>query len=137
MSENSITKNKCDSIDVIVGERLKKRRLLLKISQQDLGQAIHVSPQQIRKYECGTNRMTSGKLYELAEALQVSIEYFFDDKNYAQKAEEGKITPRLIENQIEEGELSELVRYFNTMRDITVRKKVLDLIKSLGLVKPA
>jgi transcriptional regulator with XRE-family HTH domain len=64
-------------VDTQVGAKLRARRLLLGISQEDLGKAVGVSFQQIQKYEKGTNRIGASRLQKLAHALQVPISYFF------------------------------------------------------------
>jgi transcriptional regulator with XRE-family HTH domain len=59
--------------DIVIGERIKAQRNLIEMSQDDLGQALGVSFQQIQKYEKGINRISSGRLTELATTLQCSV----------------------------------------------------------------
>ena len=59
--------------DIVIGERIKAQRNLIEMSQDDLGQALGVSFQQIQKYEKGINRISSGRLIELANTLQCSV----------------------------------------------------------------
>ena len=56
--------------DIVIGESIKAQRNLIEMSQDDLGQALGVSFQQIQKYEKGVNRLSSGRLVELAVTLQ-------------------------------------------------------------------
>lgn len=65
-------------IDLYVGKRLRRRRRLLWLTQQQLGESIGIRFQQVQKYECGANRMTASRLWELAAALSVPVNYFFD-----------------------------------------------------------
>ena len=65
-------------IDLHVGKRLRWRRRLLGLTQQELASQVGVRFQQIQKYECGANRVTSGRLYDLSRALNVKVQYFFD-----------------------------------------------------------
>ena len=65
-------------IDLHFGMRLRRRRRLLGMSQQELGRACGVRFQQIQKYESGANRLMAARLWDLAEALGVSPGYFFD-----------------------------------------------------------
>lgn len=67
-----------DETDLHVGKRLRRRRRLLGMTQQDLATQVGVRFQQIQKYECGANRITASRLYELAKAMNVSVQYFFD-----------------------------------------------------------
>ena len=138
MSEESGTKGKADHIDNHVGKRLKRRRILLGLSQQDLGEAVNVSIQQIQKYEKATNRIASGKLFSLAKLLRVPVSYFFDEDSEETNlgfAEEQAKFEAGESNFASERELITLVRSFNEMKDAGLRKKVLDLVKTLSTAK--
>ena len=79
MSEQlSEKKGRADNIDKLVSRRLKMRRMILGLSQNDLGKAVDVSIQQVQKYEKATNRISSGKLFAFAKFLKVPINYFYD-----------------------------------------------------------
>ena len=67
-----------DEIDVHLGRRLRRRRRLLGLTQQQLAGACGVRFQQIQKYECAANRLSAARLWELAIALGVQPNYFFD-----------------------------------------------------------
>jgi transcriptional regulator with XRE-family HTH domain len=69
---------KAGAIDRHVGARIRERRLMLGLSQQELADAIGVTYQQAHKYERGLNRIAAGRLYEIAQALDVPISWFFD-----------------------------------------------------------
>lgn len=64
-------------IDVHVGQRVKERRKLLKLTQTNLANALKLSFQQVQKYERGDNRFSASKLYLAAKFLKVPITYFF------------------------------------------------------------
>lgn len=65
------------NIDVLIGARIKGRRIALKISQTTLAEAIGVRFQQVQKYESGANRVSASRLLMIAETLGVPISYFF------------------------------------------------------------
>jgi transcriptional regulator with XRE-family HTH domain len=65
-------------VDAHVGNRIKMRRLMLNISQGDLGKHSRITFQQIQKYERGANRVSASRLQEFAKLLQVPISFFFD-----------------------------------------------------------
>ncbi|MGB3626842.1 MAG: helix-turn-helix transcriptional regulator [Henriciella sp.] len=65
-------------VDTIVGERIRRRRILSGLTQDQLGEALGVSYQQIQKYETGANRVSAGRLYLLAERLDISPGWFFE-----------------------------------------------------------
>ena len=67
-----------NSIDKHVGARVRMRRMMLKMSQTSLGNALGVTFQQVQKYEKGTNRIGAGRLQQIAGLLQVPIEFFFE-----------------------------------------------------------
>jgi transcriptional regulator with XRE-family HTH domain len=66
-------------IDVHVGGRIRLRRTLLGISQSTLAETIGLTFQQGQKYEKGTNRVSSSRLVDMANALDVSVPYFFEE----------------------------------------------------------
>ena len=66
------------SIDVHVGERIRQRRAVLDLSLDVVASRIGVSPQQLQKYEAADNRITAGRLFTCAIALDVPVSFFFD-----------------------------------------------------------
>ncbi len=65
-------------IDLHLGRRLRRRRRLLGLTQQQLGDRVGIRFQQVQKYECGANRISAARLWELAEALETPVSYFYD-----------------------------------------------------------
>jgi transcriptional regulator with XRE-family HTH domain len=66
------------TVDDYVGMRIRERRIMLGLTQHELAELIGVTYQQVHKYECGINRMTAGRLYEIARELNAPIEYFYE-----------------------------------------------------------
>lgn len=66
------------AVDRHVGARIRERRLMLGMSQQQLAEAIGVTYQQAHKYERGLNRISAGRLYGIAQVLGVPVSWFFD-----------------------------------------------------------
>ena len=66
------------AIDTHVGTRVRDRRVVMKMSQAALGEALGLTFQQVQKYEKGVNRIGAGRLQHIAGILQVPIEYFFE-----------------------------------------------------------
>ncbi len=64
-------------VDVYVGRRIRHRRWLIDISQQELAERVGLRFQQIQKYETGSNRVSASKLWEISRVLNVPVEYFF------------------------------------------------------------
>lgn len=67
-----------NTVDVLVGKRIRARRTALGLTQAELGQAIGVRFQQVQKYETGANRVSASRLWAIAEFLDVDVVFFFD-----------------------------------------------------------
>ena len=66
-------------IDKGVGQKIRQRRTLLGMTQQQLADLIGVTYQQAHKYERGSNRISAGRLFEIARVLNVGVDYFYQD----------------------------------------------------------
>lgn len=130
-------KGRADEIDKLVSRKLKMRRMMLGLSQQEIGKAIDVSIQQVQKYEKATNRIASGKLYTLANLLKVPINYFFDVNAETNKvmstafAEEHEEYDAGDEAIVSEKEVISLIKSFSEVSNPQTRKKIIELIKSM------
>ena len=72
-----------ENFNIHLGKKLRMRRLSLGLTQTKVAQAIHVTFQQIQKYEKGTNGVSSSRLMQLSSFLKVPITYFYEDyKDY-------------------------------------------------------
>jgi transcriptional regulator with XRE-family HTH domain len=118
-----------NDIDVYLGKRLRRRRRLLGLTQQQLAGAVGVRFQQIQKYECGANRISAARLWQLSEALEVPVGYFYDGlsdqarQDAAAEAEGGEMFARK--------ETLDLVRAYYLLGE-RPRRRLLDLAKSLN-----
>lgn len=65
-------------VDVHVGKRVRHRRWMVGMTQQQLGDIVGIKFQQIQKYETGMNRISASRLWDIARALGVSISFFFE-----------------------------------------------------------
>lgn len=130
------TKGKTDEMDKAVGNRLKARRILLGLSQQDLGDAVNVSIQQIQKYEKAMNRISCGKLYILSKLLKTPISYFFNNtKNVADSFALEEDQAHFAEEEVDlvsDKEAITLLRFYKGIKDESVRQKILDLVKTVA-----
>ncbi len=70
--------SRTQDIDRHVGSRIRERRIMLGLTQQQLADLIGVTYQQAHKYERGINRVSAGRLFEVAQVLSVPVNYFFD-----------------------------------------------------------
>ncbi len=83
--------NKATDIDRHVGVKIRERRVMLGLSQQQMADMIGVTYQQAHKYERGINRISAGRLYEIAQVLTVPIGFFFDG---AESGRASELNPR-------------------------------------------
>ncbi len=112
------------------------------MSQERLGDSLGLTFQQVQKYERGVNRVGASRLYDLSRVLDVPISFFFDDmpENRGQsitngvagfaERPEGYGAP--ADDPLAKRETLELVRAYYRITDPAVRKRVFDLIKSMG-----
>ncbi len=140
--QNSTDENKPDPIDIYVGVRLRQRRTLVGMSQNQLGQAIGLTFQQVQKYERGTNRVGASRLYNISRLLNVSVNYFFEGLHEASLAaraigfaEDGQESlegaPGLDKDIMHRRETLELVRTYYKISDPKKRRKLLELVRSM------
>jgi transcriptional regulator with XRE-family HTH domain len=127
-------------IDVHVGARIRLRRTLLGISQTTLAEAVGLTFQQVQKYEKGANRVSSSRLVDMANALDVDIPYFFQEMS----AEVGQQTPSMLmdmkklpevndeKDPMVKRETLELVRAYYRIPDPAVRKRLAELVRAVA-----
>lgn len=129
-------------IDVHVGSRIRLRRTLLGMSQERLGESLGLTFQQVQKYERGVNRVGASRLFDLSRVLDVPISFFFDDMPDSLAATFGGMPARrqtsaeaqdpFGDDTLTRRETLELVRAYYRISDPSLRKRVFDLIKSMG-----
>jgi len=83
--------NRANDTDRHVGARIRERRIMLGLSQQQMADLIGVTYQQAHKYERGINRVSAGRLFEIARVLGVTVAHFYDGLD---QPEEKQITSR-------------------------------------------
>ena len=120
-----------NEIDVHLGKRLRRRRRLLGLTQQQLAGACGVRFQQIQKYECGANRITASRLFDLSRAMNVTVQYFFDGMAPANPMPNAANDAEQMEGDIlSQKETLELVRAYYRLGE-RPRKRLLELAKAL------
>jgi transcriptional regulator with XRE-family HTH domain len=130
-------------IDVHVGSRIRLRRTLLGMSQERLGEALGLTFQQVQKYERGVNRVGASRLFDLSRVLDVPISFFFDDmpeslaNTYGGQATRrstgfSETQDSFSDDALNRRETLELVRAYYRITEPAVRKRVFELIKSMG-----
>lgn len=125
-------------LDVYIGKRLKLRRLMLHMSQDELASMVGVTFQQIQKYEAGITKICASRLFIIAKVLQVDIPYFYDglEKEVPgiDKFEENvnAVSEKIVEfDPMRDNETLELVNTYWKLQNPEKRKKILDFIISM------
>ena len=113
-------------IDLHLGRRLRRRRRLLGLTQQQLALAVGIRFQQIQKYECGANRISAARLWQLAEALETPVAYFYDGLAEAAAREEDRGGEMFSRK-----ETLDLIQAYYRLSE-RPRRRLLDLAKSLN-----
>jgi len=124
-------------VDVHVGNRLRQRRVLLGITQTTLGKAVGLTFQQVQKYERGSNRISSSRLFKFAKVLNVPVSHFFE-----------RMAPRIATGQRKVGrpksnmndgaaidtkrETLELVRAYYKITNNRVRQEIRVMVQALA-----
>jgi transcriptional regulator with XRE-family HTH domain len=121
-----------DLIDRHVGSRVRMRRMMLDMSQTDLGQAFGVSYQQIQKYEKGLNRMGASRLQQAANILGVSVSFFFENLPGTQPPGQGAPLPDYIDEFVSSYDGMRLIRAFMRLDNGGVRRAIVTLVEEIS-----
>ena len=130
MSESKLP----SGIDRLVGQRLRWRRRELRLTQEKLGELLSLTFQQVQKYEKGVNRISAGRLYEIAAALGVQIAYFYDGASELLPNRESVVAEQDASPQtpILSADTLELIAAFQTITDPSVRKSILSNVSAMA-----
>ena len=128
-------------IDVHVGKRIKLRRALLGMSQEELAAKLGITFQQIQKYEKGNNRVGASRLYDMVNALDAPVSFFYDDIpedacTFSPMTLSGT-KPVAVHSEgdaIARKETQELLSVYYAISDPKVRKSIYEMAKALGRI---
>jgi len=136
-----ITNN--NAIDMHVGRRIRLRRTLLGMSQDQLGCELNITFQQVQKYERGANRVSASRLWDISQILDAPINYFFDDmsestmqrspRRVSRGVEGESLSPDQSKDPMARRETLELVRTYYSIKKPLVRKRIVDMVKSIAM----
>lgn len=137
--------NEPNPVDKHVGQRIRLRRTILHITQQQMAEMLGLTFQQIQKYEKGMNRVGASRLWDISRVLEVPMDFFFDDMDVgvAQKSPrmlnsidngsyfaENKQT--LSDDPMKRAETLELVRAYYKIPNRVIAKNLFNLIVALS-----
>ena len=118
-------------LDSFIGRKVKKKRSELGMSQGKLGRFLGVSFQQIQKYENGKNRISASTLLQISRILGVDFSYFIEGYDTVESLHDvSTVTYQSYGNK----ESNLLITHFFKIKDFTLRKQILDIIKRISLL---
>lgn len=118
-------------VDVHVGKRVRHRRWMVGMTQQQLGEIVGIKFQQIQKYETGMNRVSASRLWDIAAALDVSISFFFEGIESDDPVHKATSQDTLKGDLLADKEALELVRSYYNIPEAQ-RRRLFDLARVLS-----
>ena len=112
------------SLDREIGRRIRVRRLEVAMSQTSLGNALDLSFQQIQKYEKGSNRVSSGRLQQIAQILDVPVTFFFGDLRGSGGSE--------VSTLLASAYALRMLKAFSRIHDRRVQKRTVELVEAIA-----
>jgi len=116
-------------VDAHVGKKIRQRRWMVGQTQQQLAESVGIKFQQIQKYETGMNRVSASRLWEIAEALDVPVAYFFDGLGQAEEAAAGDA--RMPGDFLADKEALDLLRSYYAIPE-NQRRRLFELARVLS-----
>lgn len=105
-----------------VGQRIRQRRIMLGLTQQEMARLIGITYQQAHKYERGINRVSAGRLYYISNVLHVDITYFYEDMK-----DEDTLAPSLRERM-----RLDMARNFSRISDLRKQEALAQLTRAIA-----
>ena len=138
MPRRRLDENGPHPVDTLVGNRVKIRRQLLGLSQEDLAKSIGLTFQQVQKYERGTNRISVSRLAEICRALKTPIEYFSD--GVLDLVSGGRLArgmgdvkqEKLEPDPMAHKDVRDLIRSYMSIRKPGLKKQLLEMAKVMS-----
>jgi len=129
-----MAKRSPDPVDKRVGARIRMRRLMLQMSQIQLGDALGLSFQQVQKYERGSNRVGASRLQHIAAILQVPVSFFFEEVpiNRSEPARTtGVLSPESVTAFVSTTGGLKLIRAFMSIKKTALRRCIIRLVEHI------
>ncbi|UAL11529.1 helix-turn-helix domain-containing protein [Caulobacter segnis] len=127
---------RASSVDHHVGARVRMRRKLIGVSQEQLADALELTFQQVQKYERGENRISASKLFRIASLLGTDVTYFFDGLPDPVEAAApdgpGAQADRTVQTFLQTAEGLQLAELFPRIAPGRVRRQIVDLVRVMA-----
>ena len=129
-----MAKKSPNPIDKYVGSRVRMRRIMLKLSQEKLGDALSLTFQQVQKYEKGTNRIGASRLHRIADILQVPISFFFEGApaTPGSSAKAQAPSPGFVADFLASNDGMSLTKAFVSIDDKKLRRRIVELVEQIA-----
>lgn len=116
-------------VDVHVGSRVRQRRWMLGMTQQQLAEKVGIKFQQIQKYETGMNRVSASRLWDISEALDAPVSFFFDglEGEHTEQEKDAAVVGDIFADR----EALELVRSYYAIPEVQ-RRRLFELARVLS-----
>jgi transcriptional regulator with XRE-family HTH domain len=121
---NKMKQRSAGKPDIELGKRIRLRRVEMKISQSELADSLGVSFQQVQKYEKGVNRVSAGRIQQIATALDVPVTFFYDGDGKAREVESLLFLDSSFSLR--------LLRAYVKITDQTVQRQLVSLMESIA-----
>ena len=118
-------------VDVHVGKRIRHRRWMVGMTQQQLAEKVGIKFQQIQKYETGMNRVSASRLWDIASALEVPINFFFEGIEDESVSIDTLMEPQNKGDLLADKEALELVRSYYAIPE-NQRRRLFELARVLS-----
>lgn len=118
-------------VDVHVGKRIRHRRWLVGMTQQQLAESVGIKFQQIQKYETGMNRVSASRLWDIATALSVPVSFFFEGLGATTPAEDVEPATDVPLDILKDKEALDLIRSYYAIPE-TQRRRLFELARVLS-----
>ena len=128
----STSPKRANSTDSFVGSRVRIRRKMLSMSQEKLGEQLGITFQQVQKYEKGVNRIGASRLQTISQILEMPISYFFPQEPAAVGGMGEAAQSDYVSDFMMSSEGIELNRAFAQIKDPKLRRKVIDLVRTMA-----
>ena len=116
-------------VDVHVGKRVRHRRWMVGMTQQQLAERVGIKFQQIQKYETGMNRISASRLWDIAEALDAPVSFFFE--GISEEADEALGAGPVPGDILADKEALDLIRSYYAIPE-TQRRRLFELARDLS-----
>jgi transcriptional regulator with XRE-family HTH domain len=120
-------------VDKHVGSRVRMRRMMLGMSQEELGDALGLTFQQVQKYERGTNRMGASRLHNISRILQVPVPFFFEGAPHLTGQPEGiGAAPAYVSDFLASTDGFALAKAFMEIKEPSLRRRIVALVEAIA-----